>query len=215
MPNNKALEKDLIKLTINDKININSLENNLLEKGFEQVDFTSRPGEFSIRGFIIDIFSFGNENPYRIVLSSDNIENIMTFDADSQLSTESNKNIIIAPNIYDPQKNNENYIFSYLNEKSKIWLEDLEILDKNIEKEIFRELKEFSTVNISNKINENSVNTLLFKSSIQKSFNKNINLLENEIEKNKFKNLIAIQTESQKKDLKKYLISLSIKKIMI
>ena len=51
----------------------------------------------------------------------------MTFDADSQLSTESNKNIIIAPNIYDPQKNNENYIFSYLNEKSKIWLEDLEI----------------------------------------------------------------------------------------
>ena len=212
LPNNKALEKDLIKLSINDKININSLENNLLEKGFEQVDFTSRPGEFSIRGFIIDIFSFGNENPYRIVLSSDNIENIMTFDADSQLSTESNKNIIIAPNIYDPQKNNENYIFSYLNEKSKIWIEDLEILDKNIEKEIFRELKEFSTVNISNKINENSVNTLLFKSSIQKSFNKNINLLENEIEKNKFKNLIAIQTESQKKRFKKIFNKLKYKK---
>ena len=204
LPNHHNLEKDLIKICVKQKINISSLENEFINIGFEQVDFTTRPGEFSIRGFIIDVFSFGNENPYRIVLSSNNVENIMVFNAETQLSTDDKNNIIIAPNIYDPKASNENYIFSYLKKTSTIWIEDFDLLKKNVEKEIIQDLESFYKINISNKKNKNSLSCVAFKSSIQKSFNKNIILLEKEIEKNKtdFINIIAIQSDSQKKRFK-------------
>ena len=200
-PNQKSLKKDTYKLHENDELDLNYLENILLNLGFEQVDFTTKPGEFSIRGFIIDIFSFSNEEPYRIILSSNIIESIMIFDPENQLSTGSIKTISISPNIYNPKIINENYIFSYLNKDSIIWIENTDLIKKKIDNELNCEINNFSTINIiESKIRKLS-NNLFFQSEIQKSFNKNINLLEKEIEdkKNTLKQIIVTQSKSQKK----------------
>ena len=213
-PNQKVLKKDIYKLSKNDEIDIIYLENHLLNKGFEQVDFTTKPGEFSIRGFIIDIFSFSNENPYRIILSSNKVESIMTFDTETQLSKNNIDKISIAPNIYNPKIKNENYIFSYLDKESMIWLENKEIIHKHFPEELNDEINKFITINITNSKIKKSENHLIIKSTIQKSFNKNINLLEKEIEQdsNELNQIIITQSKSQKKRFKNIFNNIFFKK---
>ena len=71
----------------------------LEQLGFEYVDFVYEPGQFSIRGSIIDIFSFANELPFRIDLFGDEVESIRTFDIEKQLSLEEQQQITIVPDM--------------------------------------------------------------------------------------------------------------------
>src|SRR5690606_36526908 len=64
---------------------------------FNRTDFVTEPGEFSLRGGILDVFSFSNEHPYRIEFFGDEIESIRTFDVESQLSLKQVKKISIVP----------------------------------------------------------------------------------------------------------------------
>src|SRR5690606_22334874 len=75
----KQLDKNTLKIAVNDKMTIDFVNEVLVEYNFKRVDFVSEPGEFSVRGGIIDVFSFSNENPYRIEFFGNEIDSIRTF----------------------------------------------------------------------------------------------------------------------------------------
>ena len=84
----RELEKNTLKLGVGENLSLDFVNEILFEYHFNRVDFVTEPGEFSVRGGIIDVFSFSNDEPYRIEFFGDEIESIRTFDVETQLSVE-------------------------------------------------------------------------------------------------------------------------------
>ncbi|MGJ5642850.1 transcription-repair coupling factor [Formosa sp. S-31] len=95
----KELERNTLKIAINDNLSIDFVNEMLFEYKFKRVDFVTEPGEFSVRGGIVDVFSFSNDEPYRIEFFGDDVDSIRTFDVETQLSTNQIKKINIIPNV--------------------------------------------------------------------------------------------------------------------
>jgi len=95
----KELEKNTLKISVGDQLSLDFVNEVLFEYQFKRVDFVSEPGEFSVRGGIVDVFSFSNDEPYRIEFFGDDIDSIRTFDVETQLSTSQIKKIEIIPNV--------------------------------------------------------------------------------------------------------------------
>ncbi|MEM9685421.1 MAG: transcription-repair coupling factor [Bacteroidota bacterium] len=95
----KTLENNTLTISVNDSLSPDTLNELLFEYRFNRVDFVSEPGEFSVRGGIIDVFSFSNDTPYRIEFFGDEVESIRTFDIATQLSVEKVKHITIIPDV--------------------------------------------------------------------------------------------------------------------
>jgi len=125
----KELKKAQINIEANEKIDIDTIISVLVEYGFKREDFVYEPGQFSIRGGIIDIFSYGNEWPYRIDLFDDEVESIKTFDPLTQLSQKNIGRVSIVPNM-NTQFNPEDKvsILKILSEKTVVWLQDFTML---------------------------------------------------------------------------------------
>ncbi len=96
-----GLKKNTLQVKVGDNISTEFINEFLYEYGFERVDFVQEPGQFSIRGSIVDIFSFSNEDPFRLDFFGDEIESIRSFSIDDQVSKETLKSISIVPNIQD------------------------------------------------------------------------------------------------------------------
>ncbi len=128
----KVLEKNRIEIVMNETLDVDFLIEMLIEYGFERVEFVFEPGQFSIRGGIIDIFSYGNEWPYRVELFDEEVESIRTFDPTTQLSKRKISKVSIIPNINTRfSKEQKVSIFSVLSKETVLWIKDLEIfLDK-------------------------------------------------------------------------------------
>ena len=97
------LAENILRLHRGQHIGMDDLENRLTEYRFERVDFVGEPGQYSRRGGIIDIFSFGNSKPYRIDFFGDDIESIRLFNVGTQLSTESCDAVEVVPNLKNPE----------------------------------------------------------------------------------------------------------------
>ena len=97
------LTTNTLKVTINTKLSIDFVTELLFEYSFERVDFVYEPGQFSVRGGIVDIFSFSNNLPYRVEFFGDDVESIRTFNPETQLSVEPLVSINIIPNIQNSQ----------------------------------------------------------------------------------------------------------------
>ena len=95
----RELEKNTLKVKLNDTISLDFLNEVLFEYKFKRVDFVTEPGEFSVRGGIVDVFSFSNDEPYRIEFFGDEVDSIRTFDVDTQLSTNKVNKINVIPNV--------------------------------------------------------------------------------------------------------------------
>ncbi|NER12938.1 transcription-repair coupling factor [Leptobacterium flavescens] len=95
----RELEKNTLKISLNDTLSLDFVNEVLFEYKFKRVDFVSEPGEFSVRGGIVDVFSFSNDEPYRIEFFGDEVDSIRTFDVETQLSTDKIKKISIIPNV--------------------------------------------------------------------------------------------------------------------
>ncbi len=93
------LEQNTLQVAAGDKISTGFINEFLYEYGFERVDFVYEPGQFSVRGSIVDVFSYSNEDPYRLDFFGDEVESIRSFNIDDQLSKEIFKKIILVPNI--------------------------------------------------------------------------------------------------------------------
>ena len=81
----KEIKNRKFKISIGQKIKLENLNERLFEYDFNKEDFVSQPGDFSIRGGIVDIFSYSNQLPFRIDFFGDEIESIRTFEIDSQM----------------------------------------------------------------------------------------------------------------------------------
>jgi len=123
----KDLEKNTLKVAIGDKISIDFINEVLFEYEFKRVDFISEPGEFSVRGGIIDVFSFSNDNPYRIEFFGNEVESIRSFDVETQLSIEKQKKITIIPNVENKffQENRESFL-DYIDPKCVLFISNTE-----------------------------------------------------------------------------------------
>ena len=121
--NKQDLEKNTLEIRVGTKLSIDFINEFLYEYDFERVDFVYEPGQFAIRGGIVDIFSFSNDLPYRIEFFGDEIESIRTFDIESQLSVNKINSVTIVPNVQAKfLSNNHISLLEYIDKDSIIWL---------------------------------------------------------------------------------------------
>ena len=126
--NRRSLLSNTFSVQINEKLDPEFLSEILISYEFERNEFVYEPGQFSVRGGIIDVFGFSNDLPYRIELWGDEVESIRTFDPESQLSQESVSRINIIPNIQTKLVTEKRVPFvEFLNENAIFWFKDLEL----------------------------------------------------------------------------------------
>ncbi len=123
------LNKQKIVVSKGESIDLDTIIELLVEYGFERVDFVYEPGQFSIRGGIVDIFSYGNEWPYRVELFDDEVESIRSFNPTSQLSIRSIEKISIIPDVNREYGSDDKVsVFNVFHEDTVIWIQDADML---------------------------------------------------------------------------------------
>ncbi len=103
----KELDENTLTVKVGDEFDISKLEKRIFELGFEHTDYVYEPGQFAIRGSIVDVYSFSSDMPYRIDFFGDEVDSIRTFDVQSQLSQGKVEMMTIVPDI---KKDNAEYI---------------------------------------------------------------------------------------------------------
>jgi transcription-repair coupling factor (superfamily II helicase) len=203
----KELEKNTLKVTVGENLSLDFVNEILFEYKFKRVDFVTEPGDFSVRGGIIDVFSFSNDEPYRIEFFGDEIDSIRSFDVATQLSTEKLKKAAIIPNVENKtlQEHRESFL-KYISSKTIIFTKNTSLLTGNLDKyfekaseafedlskeikhaapsELFcngnfikDQLQEFTLVEMSAKVETKEIREIKFNTLPQPSFNKQFNLL--------------------------------------
>lgn len=131
----KELEKNTLKIAVGENLSLDFVNEVLFEYKFKRVDFVTEPGDFSVRGGIIDVFSFSNDEPYRIEFFGDEIDSIRTFDVETQLSKEKLKKVSIMPNVENKtlQENRESFL-KYIADKTVIFTKNIDLLEGNLNK---------------------------------------------------------------------------------
>lgn len=125
----EALNEQTLRLQVNEKLDVDFMIDLLVEFEFERVDFVYEPGQFSIRGDIVDVYSFGNEFPYRVELFGNEIESIRTFDPLTQLSQKKIASVTIVPNIQTHFSNEKKTsVLEVLPPNTLIWIKDAQLL---------------------------------------------------------------------------------------
>lgn len=226
----KVIHKDklvnsTLKLNLGEQVSIDFIQEVLQEYHFQYVDFVYEPGQYSIRGSIIDVFSFASDLPYRIDFFGDEVESIRSFDIENQLSNESFKEISIVPKIVNPNEDNSDLkqtesFFHFLTQNSMIWVEDLPlVLDKisevqakladqsNYDRIISAE-KTLEAINTFRLIEFGQKNyikqhEISFNTSHQPSFNKNFELLGKNILQNKEDNYTSYILSDNEKQIER------------
>ena len=141
----RFLSKNMMKLHKGEEVSLDFISDMLIEFDFEVVDFVAEPGQFAIRGGIVDVFSFSNEHPYRIEFFGDEVESIRTFDPSTQLSVNKLNSIKLLPNVQDRKILEERVSFlNYIPNSTILWLENTELLLSKIDHEYQRALEIYS-----------------------------------------------------------------------
>lgn len=133
----KTLRKSTFVIGVGEELDLDFINEMLHEYHFERVDQVYEPGQFAIRGGIIDVFSFAQELPYRIELFGDEVDSIRAFDPAEQLSVKSLRKATIVPNVQDEVLLAEKVpFFEFFSGKTTVWVEDVEELKLLVDKEM-------------------------------------------------------------------------------
>ena len=193
----EVLKEKTFEVRVGESVDSSFMIQMLLEYGFSRVDFVYEPGQFSVRGSIIDIYSYSCEYPYRIDFFGDEVDSIRTFEVESQLSKEKKEKIAIVPNIHDKQVVSDS-ILSFLPEQTILSLfdyqfttemlanvcETVEEKSQFIEFESFvKQIHSFRLVDFGGHCCLKEASQILFHSSPQPAFNKNFDLIADEFER--------------------------------
>jgi transcription-repair coupling factor (superfamily II helicase) len=145
VPTQKRLTEHTLRVEIGKTYSIDFMNELLLEYHFERVDFVYEPGQFSIRGGIIDVFSYSNDFPFRIEFFGDEVESIRTFDAASQLSLNSHRYFNILPNVQGTLSHHFNgSFFDFIGKNTLVWLSSFEQLSSALMHEYERAVNCYS-----------------------------------------------------------------------
>ncbi len=148
VPTQKKLRENTLRVETGKVYSIDFINDLLLEYHFDRVDFVYEPGQFSIRGGIIDVFSYSNDNPFRIEFFGDEVESIRSFDAGTQLSITNYNYFNIIPNVQGQIniESNTNF-FEFLGQYVTLWTSGFERLVNVLEKEYAKSVSIFSGLN--------------------------------------------------------------------
>ncbi|MBT8305862.1 MAG: transcription-repair coupling factor [Maribacter sp.] len=125
----KELDKNTLKIKVDDSLSLDFLNEVLFEYQFKRVDFVTEPGEFSVRGGIVDVFSFSHDEPYRLEFFGDEVDSIRTFDVETQLSTDKVTRIRIIPNVENKFLNETRESFlKYISPKTIVFIKNPDLL---------------------------------------------------------------------------------------
>jgi len=164
----KELKKNTFKIKVGDELSLDFINEVLFEYEFKRVDFVVEPGEFSVRGGIIDVFSFSDDQPYRIEFFGDEVDSIRNFDIESQLSTEKVKQAQIIPNVENKNINEIRESFlEYISAESVIFLKNYDFCAAQIEELFQKAEKTFST--LSADISHQKPEELFLKAEVLKN----------------------------------------------
>ncbi len=210
----KELSEHTFTVNKDDKLDIEFLDEMLIEYEFDKVDYVFEPGQFSVRGGIIDVFSYSFDQPYRIEFFDDEVESIRKFDPVSQLSSGMMEFATIVPNVGDKSlMETRESLLDFIPEDTCIWMTDFKLasarLDKYLDKakDVFKELDsmlkheepeelymqsiefkrlldKFKVVEFGNKFHFVEGENIEFNCEPQPSFNKNFELLAKNLNAN-------------------------------
>lgn len=211
----RNLSKHTFEIEVEKEYSIDFVNELLIEYDFEKVDYVYEPGQFSVRGGIVDIYSFSNEHPFRVEFFGDEIDSIRSFDTLTQLSIKTLKKINVIPNVQKKllQESRESFL-NFIPENTTIWAKNLDIafskIDEGFKKaeyafeklegelkhlkpeELYSSKSEFEQELLSFKLIEdskepyfNTQSRYLFNTRPQPSFNKNFDLLIQNLKENK------------------------------
>ncbi len=170
--NKQSLVANTLKLKIGDKLDLNFILELLVSYDFEKTDFVYEPGQFSIRGGIVDIFSYAADHPVRIELFDDEIDMIRVFDPETQLSVKNAEHFTIIPDVEHKLKTEKRVpFFEFLPQKTNIWVKDLNFSFERI-KENFGKLTDAIEKTVAGDIQVifNAEETFLDQNTIKTSF---------------------------------------------
>ncbi|HNO04171.1 MAG TPA: CarD family transcriptional regulator, partial [Flavobacteriales bacterium] len=122
------MAKNTLTVKRHEDLPIDTLEEWLHETGFVRVEFVYEPGQYSIRGGIVDVFSYGSDKPYRIELYGDTVESVRRFDPQDQLTVEFLAEAVIVPDLQDEDTARQQTFFAQLPEDTVLWLRDLQAI---------------------------------------------------------------------------------------
>lgn len=132
----KTLSANIISIRQAEELDVNGTLQLFVEHGFVRTDFVYEPGQFAVRGGILDIYSFGNEKPYRIELFGNEVDSIRIFDPETQLSERKLLQVNIIPNVETQFESGEKVsIMEFLPENTIVWCEDWEFIKEKIEQQ--------------------------------------------------------------------------------
>ena len=179
VPSGKNIKEQLLKLSVGDEISYDTIINTLFENGFERVDFVGEPGQFAVRGALIDIFSYSFNNPFRVSFFGDEIESINIFDCNTQLSKDKVESVEIYPDICkESDEEEEESVVRMLPDDALVWLDSSDMY-KGME--FFSELKEFRNIYMEVPLSRQDEDSVKFSIVPQPAFNKNFELLTEDI----------------------------------
>lgn len=215
----EILEKNTLHLKVDEEIDRAFASEMLDTFGFEYVDYVYEPGQYAVRGSILDVFSYSSEQPYRIDFFGDEVSTIRSFDIETQLSNEKLNHIQIIPNMHEGNLDRQSLLevippktilgfsdYAWAGEKIDANYFDTTVLDnpeyernfqeKLIEKKEFLKLTStFSSIHIGNKAFGTPDATVEFSTDLQPKFHKNFDLIAETL------------TDYQEKGYKVYILS--------
>lgn len=181
IPDAGMIRQSLLKLSTGEEISHEDIVQALFDNGFERVDFVGEPGQFAIRGAIVDIFSYSCNDPYRISFFGDEIDSISIFDCNTQLSKDKVTEAEIYPDIA-VSKNEEAIvqIADVLPAETLVWLDSSDMYRN---KGFFPLLERFRKIYMELPLSRQNEDSVKFNIAPQPVFNKNFELLTEDIRK--------------------------------
>ena len=175
------IRQSQLRLKVGDEISHEAIVDTLFEAGFERVDFVGEPGQFAIRGAIVDIFSYSYNDPFRVSFFGDEIDSINIFDCNTQLSKEKVSEVEIYPDIVSSGKEESlTAIPDILPSETLVWLDSSDMYRN---KEFFPQLERFRRIHMELPLSRQNEDAVKFNISPQPVFNKNFELLTEDIRK--------------------------------
>ncbi|HTO16744.1 MAG TPA: transcription-repair coupling factor [Edaphocola sp.] len=125
----KTLNENVIQITVNNVLDIKGILERLISLGFKHEDFVYEPGQFAMRGGILDIYSFGNEHPYRVELFGNEVDSIRIFNPETQLSERKLLGVSIFPNIETKFETKEKVsLLDFIPKNTVIWMKNKDLV---------------------------------------------------------------------------------------
>ena len=178
IPATQTIQDAVFRIEKGQEISHDEIIKTLAGNGFEKVDFVSAPGQYAIRGSIVDIFSYSENYPFRISFWGDEIEQIHSFDCNTQLSREQVEKAEIVSDVVGGGEVQGQSLIDIFPKDSLIWLDSSDMYYKQ---DFFKALEPFKRVFLDPPLSYGGDDFVWFKITPQPSFNKNFELLTEDI----------------------------------